>query len=175
MDRPVQAADPRERRQIPHLFPAFPGCDRDTGLYASLTFTDRNCRELSARTLDHASGLPGELAVQAMVKAYIDELEAVAEDNRVDVINVARPDTLDDVHLAARAAENQAAGQSTRRGAPLPVIANFHDLLKARALRLGKPLQILRRSMWDESAPSPLRSRQDEATPAWNLHVALCC
>ena len=132
MDRPVQAADPRERRQIPHLFPAFPGCDRDTGLYASLTFTDRNCRELSARTLDHASGLPGELAVQAMVKAYIDELEAVAEDNRVDVINVARPDTLDDVHLAARAAENQAAGQSTRRGAPLPVIANFQDLLKAR-------------------------------------------
>ena len=52
--------------------------------------------------------------------------------------------------------------------------ANFHDLLKARALRLGIPLQILRRSTWDESAPPPpKRSRQDEATWAWNLHVAL--
>jgi hypothetical protein len=164
--------------KYPHLFPAFPGCDSDAGLYTSLSFTDRDCREVADRALQHASGLPGELAVKAMVDAYMGELEAIAEDNRVDVIIVARPDTLDDVHLAAEAAENQAeataTGSGKGRGAAPPVIANFHDLLKARALRLGKPLQILRRSTWDESAPPPpRRSRQDEATRAWNLHVAL--
>ena len=110
--------------------------------------------------------MPGELAVQAMVEAYMEEHEAIAEDNRVDVIIVARPDTLDDVHLADLAAENltgvEAPATRKGRGAAPPVIANFHDLLKARALRLGKPLQILRRSTWDESVPPPpKRSRQD--------------
>jgi hypothetical protein len=169
--RPIPTKD----EKYPNLFPAFPGCDSDAGLFTTLTFSDRNCREVSDRELQRAAGRPGELAVKAMVDAYMSELEAVAEDNRVDVIIVARPDTLDDVHLAAQAAENQADAADTRRSsAPPPVIANFHDLLKARALGLGKPLQILRRSTWDESAPPPpKRSRQDEATRAWNLHVAL--
>lgn len=133
---------------------------------------------MPTRALEHACSLPGELAVQAMVDAYMAELETIAESNRVDVIIVARPDTLNDVHLAVQAADDQAAAQSQghrkARSAAPPVIANFHDLLKARALRLGKPLQILRRSTWDESAaPPPKHSRQDEATRAWNLHVAL--
>jgi hypothetical protein len=172
--QPIVAKDAK----YPHLFPAFPGCDSDSGLYATLTFADRDCREVSDRALQRASSMPGELAVQAMVEAYMEELEAIAEDNRVDVIIVARPDTLDDVHLADLAAENLTGVEApaTRKGrdAAPPVIANFHDLLKARALRLGKPLQILRRSTWDESVPPPpKRSRQDEATRAWNLHVAL--
>jgi hypothetical protein len=169
---PIDAKDDK----YPHLFPGFPGCDSDTGLCTTLTIADRNSRELPSRELERASGLPGELAVQAMVQAYMDELEALAEGNRADVIIVARPDTLDDVHLAAPATVSADTAQTpaghTETNAP--VVANFHDLLKARALRLGIPLQILRRSTWDESAPPPpKRSRQDEATRAWNLHVAL--
>ena len=56
----------------------------------------------------------------------------------------------------------------------LPQFANFHDMLKARLLPLRQPIQIIRRSTWDETAPPPAgRSRQDEASRAWNLHVAL--
>jgi hypothetical protein len=106
---PIDAKDDR----YPHLFPGFPGCDSDTGLCTSLTIADRNCREQAARELERASGLPGELAVQAMVDVYMGELEALAEGNRVNVIIVARPDTLDDVHLAA-----QAAGSADTAGAP---------------------------------------------------------
>ena len=170
---PIDAKD----SGYPHLFPAFPGCDSDTGLCTSLTIADRNCRELPRRELDRASSLPGELAVRAMVDVYLGELEALTEGNRVDVIIVARPDTLDDVHLAEQAGDGAQAAQSPARrtGSNSPPLAvNFHDLLKARALRRGIPLQILRRSTWDESAPPPpRRSRQDEATRAWNLHVAL--
>ena len=167
--RPIVARDSR----YPHLFPGFPGCDAGTGLCTSLTIADRNCRELPGRELDRAIGLPGELAVRAMTEVYMSELEALAEGNRVDVIIVARPDTLDDVHLSGPASSADAA---RRGGSGRPALtANFHDLLKARALRLGIPLQILRRSTWDETAPLPprRRSRQDEATRAWNLHVAL--
>ncbi|MFD0857180.1 hypothetical protein ACFQ07_33565 [Actinomadura adrarensis] len=158
MDRcrkPIAAKD----EKYPHLFPGFPGCDSDVGLFTTCTFADRNCREVPDRVLSRAANLPGELAVNAMVDAYMDELEAIAEDNRVDVIIIARPDDLVDVNLP-----------SSTNG----ITPNFHDLLKARALRLGKPLQIMRRSTWDETAPPPPnRSRQDEATRAWNVHVAL--
>ena len=41
-------------------------------------------------------------------------------------------------------------------------------------LQIRQPIQIIRRSTWDESVPPPAgRSRQDEASRAWNLHVAL--
>jgi len=41
-------------------------------------------------------------------------------------------------------------------------------------LHMRQPLQIIRRSTWDETVPpSPGRGRQDEATRAWNLHIAL--
>jgi hypothetical protein len=170
---PIDAKD----SGYPHLFPAFPGCESDTGLCTTLTIADRNCRELPSRELDRASSLPGELAVRAMVDVYMGELEALTEGNRVDVIIVARPDTLDDVHLAEQAGDEAGTARSPARRAGSnspPLAVNFHDLLKARALRLGIPLQILRRSTWDESAPPPpRRSRQDEATRAWNLHVAL--
>jgi hypothetical protein len=56
----------------------------------------------------------------------------------------------------------------------LPQYANFHDLIKARTLALRQPIQIIRCSTWDEAKlPTDRRSRQDEATRAWNLHVAL--
>ena len=52
---------------------------------------------------------------------------------------------------------------------------DFHDMLKAQALGLACPLQVMRRETWEGTvrrgdAPRPL---QDEATRAWNLHIAL--
>jgi hypothetical protein len=57
---------------------------------------------------------------------------------------------------------------------------NFHDMLKAKALSLGVPIQMLRPSTFDRSlkakekdAFAKIRSLQDEATCAWNFFVAL--
>jgi nucleotide-binding universal stress UspA family protein len=88
VDRALPAADRCQEREYPHLFPAFPGCDSDAGLYTTLAFSNRNCREVADRALQRASGLSGELAVRTIVDAYMGELEAIAEDNRVDVIIV---------------------------------------------------------------------------------------
>jgi hypothetical protein len=62
---------------------------------------------------------------------------------------------------------------SARAGHPLPK-GDFHNLLKARALPLRIPLQIIQHSTWDEYAPPPVkRSPRDEACRAWNLHIAI--
>lgn len=52
---------------------------------------------------------------------------------------------------------------------------DFHDLLKAEALSLACPLQVMRRETWEGTRKGTAASRplQDEATRAWNLHIAL--
>lgn len=57
---------------------------------------------------------------------------------------------------------------------------DFHNLLKAKAMDLGVPVQLLLPSTYDESKhhrqkrrSDRIRRLQDEATRAWNVYVAL--
>jgi hypothetical protein len=171
---PIAAKDER----YPHLFPAFPGCDIDAGLQTTLVFSDRNTRTISDRELRAIRQASGGRALQAAIDTYAAEITALADENRVDVLLAARPEQLADTARTPRG-----RGRGSRRATAsvpddddvaLPQFANFHDLLKARTLALRQPIQIIRRSTWDESKlPSDRRSRQDEATRAWNLHVAM--
>lgn len=104
----------------------------------------------------------------------------LAEQNRVDVLLLARPQELADTRrrrrnqtiLASKAASRQQPEGDL--GFAAQPFANFHDLLKAELLSVSTPIQIIRRSTWDEATSPPVGSgRQDEATRAWNLHVAL--
>ena len=171
---PIAAKDER----YPHLFPAFPGCDIDSGLQTTLVFSDRNTRTISERELRAIGQASGGRALQTAIDTYAAEITALADENRVDVLLAARPEQLADTARTPRG-----PGRGSRRATAsvpddddvaLPQFANFHDLLKARTLALRQPIQIIRRSTWDESKlPSDRRSRQDEATRAWNLHVAM--
>jgi hypothetical protein len=167
---PIPAKDER----YPHLFPSFPGCDIDSGLFTTVVFSDRNTRQVPERALRALEGPSRLEAVNAAVEIYADELTAMADENRTDVILVARPDELRDVRARSRASGRSAPA---RPSAPEPGTLggeNFHDVLKARMLHMRQPLQIIRRTTWDEAAtPPPGRGRQDEATRAWNIHVAL--
>jgi hypothetical protein len=172
---PIPAKDER----YPHLFPAFPGCDIDSGLQTTLVFSDRNTRTISDRELRAIRQASGGHALQTAINAYVAEITALADENRVDVLLAARPEQLADTARQTTRARGQGS-RGAGAGAPdandvvLPQFANFHDLLKARTLALRQPIQLIRRSTWDESKlPSDRRSRQDEATRAWNLHVAL--
>ncbi|MFD6679968.1 argonaute/piwi family protein [Micromonospora parva] len=145
---PIAAKDER----YPHLFPAFPGCDTDTGLYTQLTFADRNVRQITARQLRALDGRTGADTVGEAVDIYASEIVTMAEEHRVDVIVVARPDELNDT----RAKTRRWSGRRRPKTAPASGgLENFHDLLKARTLHLGIPLQIIRRSTWDEATPPP--------------------
>ncbi|WP_147379123.1 argonaute/piwi family protein [Mycobacteroides abscessus] len=119
-------------------------------------------------------GSSGNIALQRAVEVYCAEARALAESNRVDVIVLARPSGLEDVAMATRRHGNRVGKTETGATDVAMQFANFHDLVKARLLSIGTPVQIVRRSTFDESAAPPKgSSRQDEATRAWNLHVAL--
>ena len=61
-----------------------------------------------------------------------------------------------------------------------PHSLDFHHLLKATAMKVRVPIQLVLPMTWDESKRLPqklksfkIRSSQDEATRAWNLYVAM--
>ena len=165
---PIPAKDER----YPHLFPSFPGCDIDRGLYTTLVFSDRNTRQVPDRALRGLDKRSRIDAIRAGVDLYAEELTALAEENRVDLMIVARPEQLKDTRT--RRQMRAATRPRGRKDRPNSGYENFHDLLKARMLHVRQPLQIVRRSTWDETTPPPAgRGRQDEASRAWNLHIAM--
>lgn len=168
---PIPAKDER----YPHLFPAFPGCDIDAGLHTTLVLSDRNTRVVGQSALRTIATAPTPVALSMAVDAYAEEIVSLAEENRVDVLLIARPEQLADIaRRGAARPDPPAAGPPAPGEGTLPRFANFHDLLKARLLHLRQPIQIIRRSSWDEASAPPAGSgRQDEASRAWNLHVAM--
>jgi hypothetical protein len=109
--------------------------------------------------------------VRAAVDLNDAELAVLHEEPNCDVVIVCRPEQLDDVAVTK---EGEPSGSSET----MPVGVDFHSMLKARSLKYSRPIQIVRRSTWDQSFKDRTRSgtqrtRQDEATRAWNLHTAL--
>ncbi len=172
------AAKPTKYRKQASLFPAFPGFDEDHTFRSLLVIDDRNLRAVPNRAfnaLDRANPLK---ATQRIVDAYMEEIAWLSEGERCDVILCARPETLDspqpddgddrtdDVTVAD---ERDDCARATR--------PDFHDQLKAAALRDAPPLQIIRPETWDDPTKpqNGVRRRrvQDPATRAWNLHTAL--
>ncbi len=61
-----------------------------------------------------------------------------------------------------------------------PTVPSFHDVLKARGMGIGIPIQMVRPETYDaerrrrqKARPDRIRQLQDEATRAWNFHMAL--
>lgn len=173
---PIPAKDER----YPNLFTGFPGCDVDRGLLTTLVLADRTSAIVSKSVLRDIAKAPRAEALAVAVEAYAQEARLLAEQNRVDVLLLARPQELADTRRrnrsgsAPRPAPAGTFSPTEDFGFARHPFANFHDLLKAELLTSAVPIQIIRRSTWDEGTAPPVGSgRQDEATRAWNLHVAL--
>ncbi len=121
-------------------------------------------------------GLP-KVAVEQSVELFLEHIDGLAAKN-ADVIICAPPNELIQAMSAVEEPEHSASesnNQATRETA-----LDFHDLLKAKSMAFGKPIQILLPSTYDESKRRSqkrrsqlLQSHQDEATRAWNFHIAL--
>lgn len=171
---------PGKDERYPNLFTGFPGCDVDRGLLTTLVLSDRTATIVSKTTLRAIAKAPRVHALSLAVEAYAQEARVLAEQNRVDVLLLARPQELADTRRRRRSGTKTPASAKptnnlgTDFGHAAHPFANFHDLVKAELLNLPVPVQIIRRSTWDEATAPPVGSgRQDEATRAWNLHVAL--
>jgi hypothetical protein len=156
-----------------NLHQPFPGFSTDTNFGAMLVFDDALVREIPERQLRRLANADIKAAISEGAGLYADAARSIAETGRSRVILCARPDEIrehESEPLEPRdrndADEDHADGEIGR---------DFHDLLKAQALGLSCPLQIMRRETWEGAVKGSdvLRLLQDEATRAWNLHIAL--
>jgi len=176
----------KESRQ-PNLFPAFPGFNLETSFRSTLVFDASLEREIREREF---VGLNGRGSVNDVVTAAVElfllELTAVAEKGKADVFVCLPPLSLLDAVDAAAARSSSTDDepddddQHETENEERRAVLDFHDLLKARAMPLRVPIQILLPATYDPSVkrrqkerPERARQLQDEATRAWNLHTAL--
>lgn len=158
----------------PNLFPRFPGFTADLGFLAELVTEGQLQRVLPGRTVREVSLLPShsQFVVEA-VQAVVEEARHLTENTSPDVIVCALPQEFvtridDGEDLAGPEGDGKAAGP--------PLV--FHDLLKAKAMDLHKPIQVIRPTTYGAKSPKAKRRRkprglQDDATRAWNFHTAL--
>lgn len=157
----------------PNLFPRFPGFNDDSVFECHLTLDSSLERTVSDRTLNELSEQSKPNAfIEAAVDSFLNELSYLVENTAADVLICAVPEQIaamrdPDVRRAAGARPDEAA-------------VDFHDMLKAKAMSLGKPLQLVLPETYDPSVKRKQKVRswrartlQDVATRAWNFHTAL--
>jgi hypothetical protein len=166
----------KESRQ-PNLFPRFPGFGEGADLPAPLFVDARLHATVRQRDLDSLfNSSDRNRVVEEAVGMFLSEMRRLTEKASADVLVCAVPEGLIDYMEADRPAEEDAEDEDS---APT-VNLDFHNLLKARAMDLGVPVQLLLPSTYDESKhrmqkrrSDRIRRLQDEATRAWNIYIAL--
>ncbi|MFJ3421487.1 hypothetical protein ACIPN8_34645 [Streptomyces sp. NPDC086082] len=158
-----------------NLHQPFPGFSTDSPFGAELVFDDALVREIPERQLRRLARADTASATKDAVDLYADAARSLAETGRCRVVICARPEELQDREEHPPSEESRAEREENQdeRGTG----GDFHDVLKATALTLSAPLQLMRKETWTgipaKTNAQTLRSLQDEATRAWNLHTAL--
>jgi hypothetical protein len=167
-----------KKSKLPNLFPRFPGFSNESPFSCSLLID----RQLSAEVLPSQLLANGNVDVGRAVSVFIEHAERLIEDVQPDVIICAPPSELStlevakaptDASIASDGAEEESEREEDRR--VVRRHGDFHDLLKARGLELSVPMQMAWPPTYGGITPDELTQDrlQDEATRAWNFHVAL--
>ena len=161
---------PGKPGRYPNLFPRFPGFSDDGQFGTRLQIDTRLTRQLPAKVLTELAGLGRVEAVDRASTAFLEECRHLVESAGPDVIVIAPPRALLDAMDAP----------AERAELPDEEAPYFHDVIKARALPLAVPIQMVRPETYDERQRPRQRGRswmyqgtQDEATRAWNFHTAV--
>jgi hypothetical protein len=162
-----------------NLFPHFPGCNADATYRTELVFDPALERPLSERQLRPLSQLATANAVRQAVDIYAAEVESLMETSRCDIVVCVRPSTLLDDADADKAGRGAEESDEAEDAGEEELEYDFHDQLKASAMRWPTPLQVVRPTLWlggtrqSRDGKRTTALLQDEATRAWNIHTAL--
>lgn len=170
---------PAKVSRQPNLFPNFPGFGPSITFHSQLLFEPRLLRTIPRRELEKlSSNTDHNKVVSDTVEIFLEELKYLHENTDPHVVICIIP--VDILPILDLASEMRSESEEESVKLLTTTRLDFHNLLKAKALPLGIPLQLIRPSTYDESKLS--RSRhglgkvqriQDEATRAWNFHTAL--
>lgn len=177
LDRCKAGIAAKESRQ-PNLFPRFPGYGSGKNLRASFTIDPRLQGVIPQRELDRTCEQKNPAhVIEAAVDVFFDHLKHLTEKAPADVLICALPMKLYEFILDVAA---RAEGESDEERDADDIKLDFHHLLKAKAMRLSCPIQIILPMTYDESKrrqqkkkAARIKQLQDEATRAWNIYVAL--
>jgi hypothetical protein len=151
----------------PNLFPEFCGFHKGQGFDADLVSHPELHRQLRNSDISEIISLPSiRTRIQRSVELYYENVRFLAEHRQVDVVVCVIPDRLHKV-IALDAQEDKE--ESLDASHDVTGEMNFRRALKAKAMHLGKPLQLVR----EMSLGSGVKSQQDDATKAWNFSTAL--
>lgn len=149
----------------PRLFPEFPSMDGLTAFRCKVVVDSGRMRSINRSALAQLEQLAGNVErVERAVQLFMEELNLLCENAQPQVIICAPPLQILEALVG---------------GSPSAVRYDFHHLLKARAMSLRVPIQIILPATYDETKARKqfragiVRPLQDEATRAWNIFCAL--
>lgn len=158
-----------KKSKQPNLFPPFGGFNEQTTFRSTLVLNEGLCRIIPSKAFDDVVTSSHNTAISEAADMFVAEFEALAERRSVDVIVCAVPQQL----VALREPDEDGPGSRANR-------YDFHHMVKARAMRTKIPIQLVLPDTYDPSSRrrqkirnTRIRTKQDEATTAWNFHTAL--
>lgn len=167
---------PAKESNQPNLFPEFPGFGEQSCFNSEFIIEQNFQRPIAHREIDILTKTTShKLLIEKSVDSFYGEIEYLVQNYSIDVIVCALP-----LELVIAMEKNRASTKESKAGDEPDYEIDFHHLLKARAMRLRIPIQIILPTTYDDSAKIPrklkkdsFRGVQDEATRAWNIHTAL--
>ena len=165
---------------------AFPGFD--AVFRSELIVHDASNALLDPQKLERALGLKPYEGLEQVIGIYAAAITQVKEDFRPDVVVCVIPDQIEkrfwsvsrSISRAEREQLKRAAAAATTQQMELPfdweveeqsedlLTRDFRRALKARAMQIGVPIQLLK-----NSGMADLQSNEEPAARAWNLSVGL--
>lgn len=150
-----------------NLFPDFCGFNKSAGFYAELVFNQDLGRQLRQLDIEKIAKIKDRTdRLEQAINLYYEEIKFLAQNRPVDVIVCVLSKSIFDAVSKDEVVEGE---EKLEESIEVQSELNFRRALKAKAMHLGKPLQLLRA----DSLVSGGKSQQDDATKAWNLATAL--
>jgi hypothetical protein len=170
----VESGVAAKKSRQPNLFPGFPGFGADSPFRTEFEIDSGLMRALSPRDIVKLSKMSPMLAATEGSDLLAAEVQAIVEKGRPDVVVVAVPPELiakDDDE------ESEMVSEFQKDQHEFETNMDLRHLLKAKAMKMGQPIQLVLPQTYDgsrrKSNASSGGTLQDEATRAWNFHTAL--
>jgi hypothetical protein len=163
----------------PNLHPDFPGLGNQNPFRCKFEILDGATAALPQSKIEKITGEPNHSkAVEMAVEEIVAQLQTLDESsNRPHVAIVALPVALIERVWSAKVDSKSSTEKEDSSGSDAP---NFRGMLKARAMGLSYPIQIVWEDVIDEKASisrkikeSSARKIQDKAGRTWNLLTTL--
>ena len=156
-----------EDKRLRNLFPPFCGFNRSSGFATDFVLKTELTRQLRASDIDAVLSISSfQERVAAAIELYYEQVKFLTQNRPVDVVVCIIPERLHEKIAYEEKLDEEAIPSSVDVSSSE---INFRRALKAKAMHLGRPLQLIKANTLESNKGG----QQDDATKAWNFCTAL--